>query len=97
MELDDHLKQLMKQLGMAINESLSDSESVARALADIRDAGYDMVLVLEATIGFQSRTKSLSPGSSTPAVDQRRRYTEGELVLTPQDTEFLKSLKISFI
>ncbi|MBI4464455.1 MAG: hypothetical protein HY647_07100 [Acidobacteria bacterium] len=92
--MDDHLKQLMKQLGTAINESLSESESVAHILADIRGAGYDVFLMLEATIGFQPRPKSLSSGFSTAAGDQRGQHTEGELVLTPQDTEFLKSLKI---
>ena len=55
MALDDTLKQLMKQLGAAINESLSESETVSDAMADIRAAGYDVFLILEATIGFHRR------------------------------------------
>ena len=96
MELDEHLKRLLKRLGMAINESLSDSDSVGQAIADIRNAGYDVFLVLEATIGFQPRADRFS---SEPSVsgEQTRLTEEGELALTPQDTEFLRSLKISIV
>ncbi len=55
MELDDNLKELMKELGIAINESLSDSEPIAQAISNIRGAGYDVFLVLEATVGFNKR------------------------------------------
>ncbi|MBI4442219.1 MAG: hypothetical protein HY649_02455 [Acidobacteria bacterium] len=86
----------MKRLGMAINESLSDSDSVGQAIADIRNAGYDVFLVLEATIGFQPRADSVS--SKPSASGELTRLTEeGELALTPQDTEFLRSLKISIV
>src|SRR5437773_2332200 len=55
MPLDDRLKQLMKQLGDAINESLSESEQIGEAIAKIKEHGYDVFLVLEATIGFSKR------------------------------------------
>jgi hypothetical protein len=53
--LDDQLKELMQELGNAINESLSDSERIAAAIGEIKRAGYDVFLVLEATIGFNKR------------------------------------------
>jgi len=53
--VDDHLKELMKDLGNAINESLSESESMAEVIAEIRQSGYDVYLVLEATIGLNKR------------------------------------------
>ena len=34
--MDDHLKGLMQQLGNAINESLSDSESIAEVIGEIK-------------------------------------------------------------
>ena len=49
------LKSLMQDLGNAINESLSDSERIAEAIGEIKRAGYDVFLVLEATIGFNKR------------------------------------------
>jgi hypothetical protein len=45
------LKQLLKELGEAINKSLNDSEPIAEVVARIKKGGYDIVLVLEATIG----------------------------------------------
>ncbi len=87
MELDDNLKQLSKDLGTAINDSLSRSEPISEAIANIKDAGYDVFLVLEATIGFNKRGEEAeTPLPQGPA---------GELNLTSQDTRFLKSLKIS--
>jgi len=56
--LDERLKELMQELGNAINLSLSDSDHIAEAINEIKRAGYDVVLVLEATIGFNKRDES---------------------------------------
>jgi uncharacterized protein (UPF0335 family) len=96
MELDDNLKQLMKELGMAINESLSESEPISDAIANIRGAGYDVFLVLEATIGFNKRDSEESEDSGNKRPVRRSDLPSGELNLTPRDTEFLKLLRISF-
>ena len=45
----------MQELGNAINDSLSDSDRIAEAIGEIKQAGYDVFLVLEATIGFNKR------------------------------------------
>ena len=96
MELDDNLKQLMKELGMAINESLSESEPISDAIANIRGAGYDVFLVLEATIGFNKRDSDESDDSGSKRPVRRSDLPAGELSLTPRDAEFLKLLRISF-
>ena len=95
MELDDNLKQLMKELGMAINESLSESEPISDAIANIRGAGYDVFLVLEATIGFNKRDADESEDSGNERSVRRADLPSGELSLTPRDSEFLKLLRIS--
>ena len=95
MELDDNLKQLMKELGMAINESLSESEPISDAIANIRGAGYDVFLVLEATIGFNKRDSDESEDSRNERPVRRSDLPSGELSLTPRDAEFLKLLRIS--
>lgn len=78
----------MKELGNAINESLSESERIAEAIGNIKQHGYDVFLVLEATIGFNKREdesgKELRPATKTQ-----------ELRFTNQDTNFLKALKIA--
>ena len=46
---------MMKELGDAINDSLSDSEQIAEVISRIKAGGYDVFVVLEATIGFNER------------------------------------------
>ena len=95
MEMNDDLKQLMRELGMAINESLSESEPISDAIANIRGAGYDVFLVLEATIGFNKRSEPDEDGDSDERPVHRSQIPSGELSLTPRDAEFLKLLRIS--
>ena len=88
--MDDRLKELIQQLGNVINESLSDSESLAEVIGNIRESGYDVFLVIEATIGFNKRDGE--EGSSTPETTTR---IPTELTFTDQDQAFLKALKIN--
>ena len=91
MEIDENFKRLIKELGDAINESLSDSERIADVMWRIRSAGYDLFLVLEVTIGFNKR-------GEVNVVHRRKINTDGrpdpEFRLTTQDTQFLRALKI---
>ena len=90
MQLDDNLKQLMKELGAAINDALSDSEDISEAIQNVRNAGYDVFLVLEATIGVSK------PGEKSP--DKTSMVTtltsNPEFKVSDQDMKFLKSLRI---
>ena len=65
--MNPRLKQLMKDLGEAINVSLSESEQIAQVIARIKDEGFDVFLVLEATIGFNKHD------------EEARRAATGEL------------------
>ena len=89
--LDDNLKQLMKELGAAINDTLSNSDRISEAIAKIRSSGYDVFLVLEATIGFNRRQETSADESAEIAGFDG----EAQLNITSQDVKFLKSLKIS--
>ncbi len=96
MEMNEDLKQLMKELGMAINESLSESEPISDAIANIRGAGYDVFLVLEATIGFNKRSEVEEHSISQEEISPRSSNApSGKLRLTPRDADFLKLLRIS--
>jgi hypothetical protein len=53
--VDDKIKQLLQDLGTAINESISGSEDVNRHIQRIRDEGYDLYVVLDATIGLNKQ------------------------------------------
>ena len=96
--LDEKLKELMQELGNAINESLSDSDRIAGAIGDIKHAGYDVFLVLEATIGFNKRDKddNGSDADQTEKSDPPIRFeSTGKIRLTSQDQKFLRALKIA--
>lgn len=88
--MDQQLKQLMKELGEAINESLSDSESIAEVVARIKEGGYDIFLVLEATIGVSKTGEKNSDKTSLVTT----LSTNPELKISEQDLKFLKQLRI---
>jgi hypothetical protein len=88
--VNDRLKPLMKELSEAINESLSESEQIAEVISKIKAGGYDVFLVLEATIGF-NRIEDEEPARPTVSVGKR----EPEFKVNAQDLKFLKSLRIS--
>lgn len=90
----------MQELGNAINESLSDSDRIAAAIGEIKRAGYDVFLVLEATIGFNKRDESEDSEEDGHAAEQpgepaARVDAHGRIKLTMQDQKFLRALKIS--
>ena len=67
--MEDRLKDLMQELGNAINESLSDSDRIASAIGEIKRAGYDVFLVLEATIGFNKREEASEDEESGETIE----------------------------
>jgi hypothetical protein len=92
--VEERLKGLMQDLGNAINESLSDSERIAEAIGEIKSAGYDVFLVLEATIGFNKRDSDDDDDEDSPLTTQETTTT-GKLRFTTQDQRFLKALRIT--
>ena len=106
--MEDRLKELMQDLGNAINESLSESDRIAAAIGEIKRAGYDVFLVLEATIGFNKREEgAMDEAEEDDAVSSehepepprpapRRKFeSSGKIKWTSQDQKFLRALKIS--
>jgi hypothetical protein len=106
-QLDNHLKQLLRELGHAINDTVSESSRITDAISEVRAAGFDIVLKLDATIGLARRD-----GEEAGITHNDRRFLESlhiqvdqevlqeekqtpKFEMTPQDLRFLKSLKIS--
>ena len=89
--MTSRLRELIQQLGEAIHESVIESEQIAGVVQDIRKHGFDVLLMLEATIGLNEVTaaKKGEPGEAE---------ADGSLEagsFTPNDLHFLKSLRIS--
>ncbi len=96
MQLDDHLKNLLRELGHAINDTVSESDRITGAIAGVRAHGYDIVLKLDATIGLAKRDGQAEDGPRITTQDQDAdKKPVARLTMTPQDVRFLKSLRIA--
>jgi hypothetical protein len=96
--VEEPLKHLMQELGNAINDSLSESDRIAEAIGEIKRAGYDVFLVLEATIGFNRRDENSDEDEDQPEVTEEPKRTfeaTGKIIFTSQDHRFLRALKIA--
>lgn len=83
MEIDDDAKEIVREIGTAINESVENSPKVAEAIERLRDAGYEMELTLRLEIG-------LRPHSD----DEAHAGLETALNLTEEDVQVLQRMKI---
>src|SRR5688572_30301200 len=52
-DIDDDAKEIVRDIGTAINESVENSTKVAEAIERLRDAGYEMELTLRLEIGLR--------------------------------------------
>ena len=84
--MTSRLRELIQQLGEAIHESVIESEPIAGVVQEIRKHGFDVLLMLEATIG-------LNEVGSKEAAEEDSAAEEG--AFTQNDLNFLKSLRIS--
>jgi hypothetical protein len=84
LQLDDHLKNLLRELGHAINDTVSDSDRITGAIAGVRAHGYDIVLKLDATIGLARRDSASAQESKLTTLD--RRFLESLRIQVDQDS-----------
>ena len=90
----EDVTRLVEELGATLRRVLSESTQVAHCLGRIRAEGYDVSVVLEATIGF-TRAEPRE-GKAAPTFDVRvERADPAPLRMTPLDKKFLRSLKIA--
>jgi len=92
------LRELIQQLGEAIHESVIESEQIAGVVQDIRRHGFDVLLMLEATIGLNEvAARGGQKELTEPGADGALVGAEGgeEGPFTPNDLHFLRSLRIS--
>ncbi len=100
--MDDRIRQLLKELGDAINESISESTDVNDRIQRIRDEGYNLYVVLDATIGLNKEdepeqsaatAESTSPAARTVAIAKSPRG-DVQFRIDISDLGFLRSIGI---
>jgi len=89
--LNQKVKNLIQKLGEAIHESVSESEDIAGVVKNIREQGFDVLLMLEATIGLNEvEAEAPESAETTEPADE-----DANGPFTRNDLTFLKSLRIS--
>ena len=83
MEIDDEAKEIVREIGTAINESVENSTKVAEAIERLREAGYEMELTLRLEIGLRPH-----------AGDDETNPDGTDLELTEEDLQVLQRMKI---
>ena len=84
--MNQKVRKLIQKLGEAIHESVSESEHIAGVVKNIREQGFDVMLMLEATIGLNE--VEIAAENETGTTDEQGLFT-------PHDLSFLKSLRIT--
>ena len=82
MDIDDEAKEIVRDIGTAINESVENSSKVAEAIERLRDAGYEMELTLRLEIGLRPHSGADDGEGET------------SLELTDEDVQVLQRMKI---
>jgi hypothetical protein len=90
--VDDRIKQLLQELGSAINESISSSEDVNQHIQRIRDEGYDLYVVLDATIGLNKQ--GADDDDDKDAVVTAEPVKEVQFRINVNDLAMLRSIGI---
>ena len=85
--MNQQVKDLIQKLGEAIHESVSESDQIAGVVKEIREQGFDVLLMLEATIGLNEVEEE------TAETDEGDQTAHGPF--TRNDITFLKSLRIT--
>jgi hypothetical protein len=88
-EINDDAKDHVQRLGDAINLAVERSSEVADAIQELREAGYDVELVLKLEIGLRERGED--EDDETGPEDEA-----ATLELTDEDRRTLRSMKIRF-
>jgi len=86
--LNQKVKNLIQKLGEAIHESVSESEDIAGVVKNIREQGFDVLLMLEATIGLNEVETEAEEPTQPESENADGPFTRNDLT-------FLKSLRIS--
>jgi hypothetical protein len=82
LELSDEAKQIVQDLGTAINEAVEASSRVAETIERLRAAGYEMELTLRLEIGL----RAVATGSHA--------RDDASLDWTEEDRRALRRMKI---
>ncbi len=86
------MNQLARELADAISAAVAVDPRVEACREKARNAGYDLRVSLEASVGFVSRS---GDGAARKAASPRKSAGRAQVEMTANDRRFLKSLRIA--
>ena len=93
--MERELQHLIDELGEAINASLSDSDRFAEIMAEMEQAGYDVFVVLEASIGLRKNGETEVESNEKEILVSPQPNSVRSTEMSADDLDFLRALKIS--
>lgn len=84
LEINDEAKQIVHELGTAINTAVEKSSQVAEAIERLREAGYEMELTLRLEIALRANADE----------EEAAGEEDAALELTDEDLRTLRRMKI---
>ena len=97
MEIPENLREIVDRLGVALVKALANDESSRALVQEIQAYGFDMALMLEATVALHKRIdgEDKPEGFDGLAGDAEFTNTPGRGQWSEEDKAFLKTFKIS--
>lgn len=92
--MDDKIKHLLRELGTAINDAISSSENVNQHIQRIRDEGYNLYVVLDATIGLNRMGEDEETPAPAPSGMHVKSDREVQFRIDVNDLAMLRALGI---
>jgi hypothetical protein len=97
MEIPENLREIVDRLGVALVKALANDASSRALVQEIQSYGFDMALMLEATVALHRREEAEPGGDGPEAEPAEGGFTldQGGTQWSEEDKAFLKTFKIA--
>jgi hypothetical protein len=95
MEIPEHLREIVDRLGVALVRALANDESSRALVQEIQAYGFDMALMLEATVALHRRSEDEDGEGEDQAPDGELTLDQNPGPFSEEDKAFLKTFKIA--
>ena len=93
MEIPENLREIVDRLGVALVKALANDASSRALVQEIQAFGFDMALMLEATVALHKREDAEGETGGPQGAEYSLDHAQGEW--SEEDKAFLKTFKIS--
>jgi len=95
MEIPENLREIVDRLGVALVKALANDEHSRALVQEIQAYGFDMALMLEATVALHKRGEAEREPEAGAAQEGEFTLDHGEGQWSEEDKAFLKTFKIA--